>query len=215
MPSRRAASARLPIGDFLYLVSIGFVAVATGAVLCGSGFLLLIQPRAQIRTETVVHDRGAEVDPQRSTEPSDAPSSKEVPSLGSTASEVTIIGPADTVEAAASVQPLSSTSNEATFTALTATATQGVPSRSLSAIPLPPPLGRESDHPRKLSRPPHSRSDKMPREARAAAAHTQSAKEDRKDNLEGYAAASANQHEYNQLRATGSAVNLTSEALNR
>lgn len=203
------------MGVILYLVSIGFVGAATGGVLCGSGFLLLTQPRAQIHAETVAHGRGIEVDTQRSTEPPGAPSSKEVSSLSSTASEATIVGTAATAEVAASVEPLSSTANEATTIAPTVTATPNVPPRSSTAAPVAPPLGGGSDHPRKLSRPPHSRSDKMPGEARAAAEQTQSARRDRKDDPEGYAAASANQQEYNQLHATGSAVNLSLDALNR
>jgi hypothetical protein len=61
-----------------------------------------------------------------------------------------------------------------------------------------------------LSRPPHSRSDAVPGEARAAAGRTRSAKQDRKDGPEEDAAASVNQQEYDQLYATGPNVSLSS-----
>jgi hypothetical protein len=220
MPSRRVASARLPIGVLLYLVSVGFVGAATVGLFFGSGLLLLAQ---QMHTESGTHEHDAYVDPLRSTKPSagaenGAPSIGGVPTLSPTAGEAAIIAPTQTDAAdepglrsrIASASPLSSMASEAAIIAPTQTAAAGEPAPSSRVASIPPPGGGGSDHLRKLSRPPHSRSDAVPGEARATAGRTRSAKPPRSDSPEEHAAASANQQEYNQLYATGPAVNLSS-----
>jgi hypothetical protein len=62
---------------------------------------------------------------------------------------------------------------------------------------------------------PLSPSDTIPGTARAAAALRRSARHDRRQDPEAYAADSANQQEYDQLHTTGSAVRLSSEAPSR
>jgi hypothetical protein len=211
------------MGDLLYLVSIAFVGAATVGLFFGSSFLLLAQPRGQLQTESGIHDRDTEVAPLSSIEPSEgiengAPSSKGVPMLISTASEAAIIGPAQTavaVKQVASVPAASSTTHDAMIIAVAPTVAPVEPAPGSRATPVPPPRGRGSDGVRKLSRPPRSRLDKMPGQARAAVAHTQSAEQERNHDPEGYAAASANQQEYNQLHAAGPVVSLSSEGLHR
>jgi hypothetical protein len=199
------------MGDLLYLVSITLVGALTVGLFFGSSFLLLAQPRGQLQAESGTHDRDTEVAPQSSIEPSEGtengvPSSKGVPRLISTPSGAAIVGPAQTavaVEQAASVPALSSTAHDAMIIAVAPTAAlvEPAPGSRVASVPLP--RGRGSDGVRKLSRPPRSRSAKMPGEARAAVRHTQSAEQDRNYDPEGYAAANANQQEYNQLHATG------------
>jgi hypothetical protein len=148
-----------------------------------------------MHAESSTRDRDAEVDLLRSTEPSaspegGAPFSERTPTLSSTASESTII-------------------------VATQTGSPGEPAPSSGAISVPPARGGGGDHLRKLSRRPHSRSDSMPGEARVTADRVRSGKQDGKHDPEEYAAGSMNQQEYNQLRATGPAVNLSSAAPER
>jgi hypothetical protein len=194
-PRRRVISARLPIGVLLYLVSVGFVGAGTVGLFFGSAFLLLAQPKGQIQTVSRTNDRDTMVDPSRSTEPfagaeNGAPLNGGTATLSSTASQPTIIASAQT---AAPDEPVPN-------------------GRATSVAPL---HGGGGDHLRKLSRPPHSRSDTMSGEARAGAGRTRSAKPDRKRDPEEYAAGSANQQEYDQLHATGLAINLSSAAPSR
>jgi hypothetical protein len=195
MPSHHVSSARLPIGILLYLVSVGLVGAATVGLFFGSGFLLLARTKEQMRTEAGSHDRDTEIDPMRPTEPSarvenGALSSGGVPTLSSTASEATVI-------------------------AFVQTAAPSSPAPRLRATSVPPSRGRGGDHLRKLSRPSHSRSDAMPGEARAAASRNRSGKQDHKQDPADYAAGSVNQQEYNQLHATGPAVDLSWAAPSR
>jgi hypothetical protein len=207
----------------LYLVSIAFVGAATVGPFFGSSFLLLAQPRGQLQTEAGTHDLDTEVHLLSSIEPSEntessAPSSEGVPRPISTASEAANIGPAQravAIKQVASVPALSPTTHDAMIIAVAPSAALVEPTPGPRAASVPLPRGRGSDGVRKLSHPPRSRSDKMPGEARAAVGHTQSAEQDRNHDPERYAAASANQQEYNQLHATGPAVSLSSEALNR
>jgi hypothetical protein len=190
---RCVISARLPIGVLLYLVSVGFVGAGTVGLFFGSAFLLLAQPKGQIQTVSRTNDRDSAVDPSRSTEPF-AGAENGAPPNGGTAT-------------------LSSTASQSTIIASAQTAAPGEPTPSSRAASVPASRGGGSDHLRRLSRFPHSRSDTMPGEARAAAGHSRPAERNRKQDPEDYTAGLANQKEYDQLNATGPAVNLSSAAL--
>jgi hypothetical protein len=223
MPNHRLTPTRLPIGTHLYLASVAVVGIAIVGSFFGSGLLLLAQPRGQIQTESGIHCRNTEIDALRSTSPAadtedGASSSASVPSLGSMVGEMTITAPAQAAPPsesapslrALSVPALSSTADETTVAAPEQTAPPGevAPSSRVVASVAPPRSG-ESDHLRKISRPPRSPSDKLYGNARAAGGRIRSAKPDRNHNPEEYAAG-ANQQEYDQLRATGPAEDLSS-----
>lgn len=192
--SRGVSAERVSVAALLYLASVGLVGAVTAGLFLGSGVLLLSQPSEQIRAESAILD-GSTVDAPRLSGPSANAENNPRVSEGA--------------------QPLSSTASEATVIATVQDTAPGEPSRSSISPSVPPLRGQGSDNPRKLSRPLHSRSHPMPGETRDGAAHTQSARQDREHDPEGYAADIANNQEYNQLHATGSAVELTTEASNR
>jgi hypothetical protein len=224
-PSRCVTSAGPRIGISLYLVSVGFVAAATVAIFFGSAFLLLTQPMGQLQTDISTHGRNTKVNSMRSTDPLAGAdiaqsSSLEVPTRSSMVGETTIIASAQAAEPSEPAPSLgppfvptpSPTAGEATVPLPAQIAAQSEPAASSRSASVPPARGAESDHLRKLSRPLHLRSDRIPSEARAAAGRIRSARQDRIRDSEDGAAASANQHEYNQLHETGPGVALSSVA---
>ena len=223
-PRRRAASAGLG-GIPLYLVSVGFVAAATITIFFGSAFLLLTQPKGQIHGDFGTHGRDAKVNSMRCTDPlagaETAPSSSlEVPTRSSMVGETTIIASAQAAEGSEPAPSLgppfvptpSPTASAAIISMPAQIAARSDPAPTSRSASVPPARGAESDHLRKLSRPLHLRSDRVPSEAHAAAGRIRSAKQDRIRDSEDGAAASANQHEYNQLHETGPDVALSSVA---
>ena len=179
--SHWVTSARLPIGIFLYLVSLGVVGAGTIGVFFGSAFTLLVQPHGQVLTSAHAHDRDP-VDSARFAGPSvgaedDAPASEPVSTPGSMVAETTITASVET-------------------TAL------NDPAPSSKTAPTPPPRGGGSDR-LKFSRVPNPRSNKMPGGAIAVAGRSPSAKQHRDHDPEEYAAASTNQREYDQLQRPG------------
>lgn len=223
-PRRRVTSAGLG-GISLYLVSVGFVAAATVTIFFGSAFLLLTQPKGQIYGDFGTHGHDTKVNSMRCTDPlagaETVPSSSlEVPTRGSMVGETTIIASAQAAERsepAPGLEPpfvptLSPTASAAIISMPAQIAARSEPAPSSRSASVPRARGSESDHLRKLSRPLHLRSDRIPSEARAAAGRIRSAKQDRIPSSEDGAAASANQHEYNQLHETGPGVALSSAA---
>jgi hypothetical protein len=192
-PNRSISSTRVSIASLLYLSSVGLVGAATVGLFFGSGFLMLGQPSAQMHAEFGVHDRDTEVAPLRL----------------SGLSENT----EDTAPFSGGVQNLSSTASGAAINASVQTTAPDEPTRSSMGPSAPEFRGQGSTNPRKLSRLSHSRSGTMPGQTRARSA--QSAKQDRARDPEEYTADGANQQEYNQLHATGSAVSFAAEAPSR
>ncbi len=65
LPSH-AAAPRLPVGMLLYLISAGFVAIATIGVFFGTGFLLLAHHAEQLTADSGSRDHGTEIKSTRS-----------------------------------------------------------------------------------------------------------------------------------------------------
>jgi hypothetical protein len=182
-----------PLGVLLYLGSVGLVGAVMVGLFFGSGFVLLGQASEQMdnATGSDCSDTGFDLlrpsGPLASAE-NGIPFGEGVPLPSSAASGTAING---------SVQ----------------TTAPDESARSSLAPSAPLFRGPGSNLPRKLSRPRHSRSGMMLGETRARSAR--SAKQDLGRDPEEDTADGANQQEYNQLHATGSAVNLAAEAPSR
>ena len=192
MPSRRVISVRPPSGVLLYLVSVGFVGAVIVGLFFGSAFLLLGQPIGQIQTVSGTNDRDTVVDASRSAEP--------------------FAGAEDSARSNGGAPTLSLTASEPTIIASAQTTAPGEPTLSSTVASVRPSRSGGSDYLRRLSRFPHLRPDTMPAEPRAATGRTRPPERNRKQDPEENTAGFANQKEYDQLHATGLAVNLSSAA---
>jgi hypothetical protein len=184
-PRKHVVSGSLPSGVSLYLVSLGFVGAVTIGLFFGSAFLLRAPPIAQTRAEFDIDHRGTVMDSVRSTA-----------LFGGTEDGAP---PSDAA--------LSSTASEPTILASAQTAARAEPAPSSRIEPVAAPSGGAKDHLRKLSRPPVSRSDARPSEARRAASRTRIVEQERKQAPDDDAAGTANQQEYDQLHAARLATN--------
>jgi len=93
LPSH-AAAPRLPVGMLLYLISAGFVAIATIGVFFGTGFLLLAHHAEQLTADSGSRDHGTEIKSTRSgVIGADRQSASWARTGGLTASELAARGP--------------------------------------------------------------------------------------------------------------------------